>query len=54
MESGGIIKQTRKNRIILAIQRFLRFIDVPSKIEQKLYGFLEMEEKKVSDVAGRG
>lgn len=46
MECGGRIKQTRKNRIILAIQKFLRFIDVPSKIEQKLYGFLEMEKLK--------
>lgn len=46
MESSGVIKQTRKNRIILAIQRFLRFIDVPRKIEQRLYAFLEMEKLK--------
>ena len=37
------IKQTRKNRFIMYLQRALRFIDVPHKLEQKLYRYLEKE-----------
>ena len=39
----GSLKRTNKNRVIWNIQKFLRFIDVFRKFEQKLYDYLEYE-----------
>lgn len=43
---NSVAKKTFKNKVIIIIQKFLRFIDIFHKIEQKLFDYWELEEIK--------